>query len=316
MEQIRQTRAKYPTARLQTSYNKKFNAHYPLSTERQLARYIQKYLNDNIVKLVDEKFEQYYHKKVETVERFDEDDNIYFIATQLRQQTLDELEKTEKGAKFPLFLLGLSMYFRYLDSFAREEYSRFLSMYIDKEYPIDFVPNIEKIEQSFISDIGLRIKRTVALYYEKVLNAITKFQNTQEGLDALRERIKRLGIWLGVAVSAFVARDIVGSFYSRLQGVLSNTLGIRFYKWQTAHDERVRGDPSGLYPNAPHSHYDMDGLLCDNQNPSIVSHDNGKTWVQKTGRLPIAHPGEEYNCRCVRVPYINGILAQIDQRRR
>lgn len=77
------------------------------------------------------------------------------------------------------------------------------------------------------------------------------------------------------------AVDQVNSLDTQLAEMRQRSLGIDEYLWQTRRDERVRGDPSGLYPNARPSHYARDGQIFNWKNPP----EGG-------------HPGEAPGCRC------------------
>ena len=78
-----------------------------------------------------------------------------------------------------------------------------------------------------------------------------------------------------------IARDQTAKFNSSLTRIRQTDLGISQYIWHTAGDERVRGNPDGLYPKADPSHWDRDGKVFDWNAPP----EDG-------------HPGEPINCRC------------------
>lgn len=56
-----------------------------------------------------------------------------------------------------------------------------------------------------------------------------------------------------------IARDQVGTLNAQITKDRDEELGVESYIWRTARDERVRGNPSGLYPNARPSHYAREG---------------------------------------------------------
>lgn len=77
------------------------------------------------------------------------------------------------------------------------------------------------------------------------------------------------------------ANDQVNSLDTQLSEMRMRSLGADEYVWLTRRDERVRGNPSGLYPKAVPSHYARDGKIFSWKNPP----EGG-------------HPGEAPNCRC------------------
>lgn len=83
-----------------------------------------------------------------------------------------------------------------------------------------------------------------------------------------------------------VARTQIATFNSLTTKARAQNLGITKAKWVTAHDERVRGNPSGKYPKAKPSHYWANGREFDLSKG--LEFPSGKTLL----------PGVDYNCRC------------------
>ena len=83
----------------------------------------------------------------------------------------------------------------------------------------------------------------------------------------------------------FLARNQVQNYNSVTTKIRAQNLGITKAVWVTAGDERVRGNPSGLYPRAVPSHYDLDGKEFDL--------DKG---AYSDGQYLL--PGVPPNCRC------------------
>ena len=80
-----------------------------------------------------------------------------------------------------------------------------------------------------------------------------------------------------------IARNEIGNLTTQVELAQNKELGITEYIWRTSRDERVRGNPSGLYPNAIPSHYDR----------------NGKTYTLSEGAgSQDRHPGLGIQCRC------------------
>lgn len=91
----------------------------------------------------------------------------------------------------------------------------------------------------------------------------------------------------------FWARDQMAKLNSDLAQQQMQDAGVEEYIWQTAGDERVRGNPAGKWPKG--DHYELDGTRHSWNNPPIVD--------MRTGRR--AHPGMDYRCRCVALPIFN-----------
>lgn len=85
-----------------------------------------------------------------------------------------------------------------------------------------------------------------------------------------------------------IARDQIGKFNGQLTRIRHTNVGITEYIWHTSLDERVRGNPSGLYPNARPSHFQREGKTFDYKKPP------------RDG-----NPGEPIRCRCWAEPILN-----------
>ena len=59
-----------------------------------------------------------------------------------------------------------------------------------------------------------------------------------------------------------IARDQCSKLNASLTEGRMQDAGLQTYIWDTAQDERVRGNPTGRYANALPSHFAMQGLVC------------------------------------------------------
>jgi SPP1 gp7 family putative phage head morphogenesis protein len=106
-----------------------------------------------------------------------------------------------------------------------------------------------------------------------------------------------------------LARDQIGKLNGALAQARQEQAGVDAYTWETVGDERVRGNPSGLYPLAIPSHWAIDGKICRWDNKGVYRDADGN-WVPRTALMPKAHPGEEIQCRCVGLPYFDDLWNQ------
>ena len=162
------------------------------------------------------------------------------------------------------------------------------------------------------------LKNVLETWSREQVTLITKA--TQDMLDTVARRI-RDGVKVGKSakeVTALINADLPGISYRRARIIardqtakLNSSLtqgrmtdaGLETYVWDTAQDERVRGDPSGLYPKALPSHFVMQGKICRWDDPTVWL-ENGE-WVKRAGDAPYFHPGMAIMCRCVAVPNWN-----------
>lgn len=88
-----------------------------------------------------------------------------------------------------------------------------------------------------------------------------------------------------------IARDQIGKLNGQLNEYRQKQLGGKRYRWRTAKDSRVAGNPSGRYPKAKPSHWHRDGKVYLWANPP------------KGG-----HPGQRVQCRCWAEMILDDIL--------
>ena len=139
--------------------------------------------------------------------------------------------------------------------------------------------------------------RNIGLITSVPQNTLTEVRNIvqeswQQGLinrdisskiqDAYNGNKKRAQFW---------ARDQMAKLNADLSQAQQQDAGCEEYIWSTSGDERVRGNPSGLWPHG--DHYFLDGKRFKWTDPPQVA----------PGRN--CHPGEDYNCRCVALPVFN-----------
>jgi hypothetical protein len=69
--------------------------------------------------------------------------------------------------------------------------------------------------------------------------------------------------------------------------------GIDCYKWSTSGDDAVRD-----------THREMRNKICRFDDPSVYYDSENKIWKAREDDMVHKHPGEDYNCRCVALPYL------------
>jgi len=131
---------------------------------------------------------------------------------------------------------------------------------------------IDKTVQQTISEAVLTVRNglVTSAVAKTILNAVnTKFESVDK------------------RVNSFGSQQI-DKLDNQLTSKRQQSLGLNQYVWDTRKDERVRGDPTGLYPNSKPSHYARQNDIYSWNNPP----EGG-------------HPGEAEGCRCrplIRLP--------------
>lgn len=147
---------------------------------------------------------------------------------------------------------------------------------------------LDAFEQSTIQLIKSIPSTNLSKVSQAVIANYTGAQIT--GNVSLMERISDIGN-ITLRRGAFIARDQTASLNSMVNQQRNEDCGIRQYIWRTSEDERVVGDPTGLYPKASRAHgnhYARDNKIFSWDKPPFDG-----------------HPGIAINCRCTAKAYIN-----------
>jgi len=154
------------------------------------------------------------------------------------------------------------------------------------------------------NDLKLWVKNNVRLIKsvpQRFFNDIEQviFDGFQQGLSN-REVSKQIREKFKVSRNNAkrIALDQIATLNSRLTEKKQTQLQIDEYTWRTQQDERVRGNPSGLYPDASPSHFAREGKTFKWSDPP----EGG-------------HPGIAIRCRCIAEPKLESskLLKQIVQ---
>ncbi|GHV78627.1 hypothetical protein AGMMS49944_04180 [Spirochaetia bacterium] len=162
-------------------------------------------------------------------------------------------------------------------------------------------------------------KQNYTLFEKMGKEYVTQINNVTEqavvngwSVRQLVEEISKIDTTMKKSRVNLIARDQIGKLNSMATQDRMQHAGLNMYIWETAHDERVRGNPGGKYPNARPSHHLMDGLLCRWDDPTVYSEDGGKTWIPRDADAPLAHPGMEIQCRCIATAYWEELMGEVD----
>ncbi|HAH8787730.1 TPA: hypothetical protein HIQ84_001884 [Escherichia coli] len=138
---------------------------------------------------------------------------------------------------------------------------------------------ITSIHTDFIHDIG-----------EAVFSNVNDGGRHENLIDIIRERGN-----VTKSRARLIARDQTSKLNADLTEARSAALGLDIYEWGGTGDERERD-----------SHSVLNDMLCKYSDPTVYSDDGGKTWKKRSAiGAFIGKPGEDYQCRCLSLPYVS-----------
>jgi hypothetical protein len=200
-----------------------------------------------------------------------------------------------------------------LFGFEEMQWRKQLLVVTGQEFQMSAAPWWKEAVSSW-ENTNYRLIKSLSQEYVQKLNTlvVTGIQSgwTEQEMMA---QIKTLSDRITGARARLIARDQVGKFNSALAKAQYEYRGDRTYMWNTARDERVRGNPMGKYPKAIPSHWIMDNLICRWDDPTLYSDDIGRTWKKRTPNMPQVHVGQEICCRCLPSPIFIEIIDAVDK---
>lgn len=117
--------------------------------------------------------------------------------------------------------------------------------------------------------------------------------------------------------SDLIARDQLSKLNGQVTKRRQQEIGLTIYKWNTALDERVRGRPGGLYPNARPSHWVLEGKFCSWGDSTIYADTLEEAiqekWKKRSSIGAVEeHPQIPINCRCSGEAVFTDILNEVN----
>lgn len=270
---------------------------YPLALEKQYAKYISD-VNKKIFKKIEEKLGYRIKSWINRSDSFADDFDAFI------RDMEDELIALY-GASFfwgsPIYEIVWTMAQRiYVQN--KSQWQKQLRAVLTVDWPIgtDWWDAIHKEWSQ--TNFNL-IKNQSREFVDKIVPLVLAAMTVKTPYEELISKIKKLSENYTGYRAELLARDQVGILNSMIWKKEYEEVGMPYYIWQTAMDERVRGNPTGRYPKAIPSHWIMQGLLMKWEDRSVFSDDGGKTWKKKTPMMELLHVGEAIACRCVPVPF-------------
>jgi SPP1 gp7 family putative phage head morphogenesis protein len=166
----------------------------------------------------------------------------------------------------------------------------------DIQIPL-FSQNEEAIVRQFIKENVSYItgiaEETARKLEQRIFSGIKKGYNAEQ----LQKSIQyRFGIDKSIfktikARMQLIAEDQIGKLNGKLTEMRQVAMGVEKYTWRTMGDDRVRGNPQGLYPKSRPSHWIREGKKYKWSKPPVDG-----------------HPGIPIRCRCYAEPVIKGVL--------
>lgn len=132
--------------------------------------------------------------------------------------------------------------------------------------------NLDKYIKGWYDEAILRLRQKVSENVQQGYRASNLIDMIQYERNVSKNKAK------------FLAKQETSLLTASYREIRYKDIGVNQYVWSTSHDERVRPD-----------HRMLNGQLFNFDHPPVTN--------QRTGAKN--NPGEDYNCRCVAIPYLS-----------
>lgn len=146
------------------------------------------------------------------------------------------------------------------------------------------------VNSAVTANVGL-IRTLADNHWSRVIEAVTgNYQGKVFAEGSLTQRLARIGR-ISQGQARLIARDQTAKLASDLNAIRQQDAGIQRYRWRNVQDQRVVGNPAGLYPEGNEVH--------------------GDHWVRESEEYrwdsppEDGHPGQAILCRCAAEPVID-----------
>jgi uncharacterized protein with gpF-like domain len=172
-------------------------------------------------------------------------------------------------------------------------------------------PDWASIKSLWMEENYSAIRNLAEEYNKKLTDTIVAGLTAGWVYNEFADQIQKLNKKFIGYRSALVGRGQTGNLVGSIIKNYAKGIGNDEYMWQTALDERVRGNPLGVYPKAIPSHWSMEGIVCKWSYNSVYSAEGGRTWKKRTPIMEKLPPGFAWACRCTAAIYWNNFVKTV-----
>jgi SPP1 gp7 family putative phage head morphogenesis protein len=224
------------------------------------------------------KMGEFMKNKLTPVLKDGQQDYVYDSVVDDVSKVLKEFEK--RFMKSDKFAINVSN--KFINKVYSQNTKKFEEQIKDK-FGVDIFKNkrrLQRIVKAKVNENVNLIKTQADIYFKDISTAV--YEGITEGVRA-SEISKDLANITGKMTRhiKFIAGDQVQKANAAINEAEQREVGVSEYIWRTSEDQRVRGDPKGLYPNAEHNHFERNGKSFEWDKPPAGG-----------------HPGQDYGCRC------------------
>lgn len=182
-----------------------------------------------------------------------------------------------------------------IEKFQTQAFSNFSELTIGTRYIPPVTSGSQSIKSAWKQNFLTLCKSANEEMKKKISISISNAVMRGNGLKETEIEIRKINSDFSKGKSDLIARTETAKLNSAIARAQSLSVGIDYYEWGAAMDERTRP-----------SHSAMNGLICKWDDPDgYYTYENGEmVHHDRTTLMFHGAPGEDYNCRCTALPWI------------
>lgn len=255
------------------------NQMYPWTIERETEQWLRKYFKDA--------GEFYADAALQNTWSFNDD-----MQTLTNSQYVSA-ESEEMQARRTAFSI---------ERFQQQTFENFSDMVVGARYiPASVNPSLTKTwEDNFVN----LCKSTTDELKKKISAVVSNSVMNGLGIADARKGILETVRTFSYSKATLIARTETAKLNMAINKAQMEEAGIELYEWTCVMDERSRK-----------SHIAMDGRICSWDNPTLVYDKKTKKLKPRPSSAVHLHPGSDYNCRCIALPWDELIDKELNQKK-
>lgn len=193
-----------------------------------------------------------------------------------------------------------------VSDFNKKQQDKFTKIVLGQPFnPIE--PFLDNVIKAWANNNFILIQSLTIEYIKKTNTIVADGIAAGNPSDEIMRELRKMNKNMTRSRATLIARDQVGKLNGQLTRRRNQEMGLNFYKWVTALDERVRSTHKPLHNKI--MTWNDNSIFAD----SIAQAEAGNWQSRSSINGFIGIPGQDVQCRCTSVPQFAEMIQAIDE---
>lgn len=270
---------------------------YPHAIERQYASDLKRLVMGKLTALMGslltkENYERWLkdYSKHDSLREDDYENEINRVIGRLQVEAEDLVDAPNSAMKASMLKTAVATY-----THSKGQWEKQTEKVLGKPFSTDEAW-WEKTRKAWLNENITLIKSQPEEYIKRISDTLYRGVRNGWAWGDMADALQGINTSMSDYKAALIARDQVGKLNGQLSKYRQTEIGISTYNWLGMNDERERD-----------SHRLMNNSLCQWDDSSVYSLDNGVSWEARPSEMQGLIPGEDIQCRCQAVANFDNI---------